>query len=129
MKKYLIFLMILVTSCTNIDKKEHYYNNSIKLNIVFNKSLETFENGYLRIKLWSKDMELLDEKIIYDISHKYSNTNNKKILVNFNNFDRSLYTTITIELFANTKDNDILEKFNAEFKDRKNINELIYEIR
>lgn len=129
MKKYLILIIFLVTACSNIDKKAYYYNNSVKLNVVFNKNIETFGKGYLRINLWSENMELLDEKFIYDISHKFGNTHNKNILINFKNFDKNKNNIITVELFADTDKDELWENYMSTLKKAENKNEYTFDVR
>ena len=113
MKKYILSFIILLVGCTNIDKKEYYYSNSVKLDVIFNKSVKGFEKAYLKILLWSAKDELLDEKTIYDISHKENNINTKKILVNFKNYDKTKENKITLELFADTNNDEIYENYSG----------------
>lgn len=113
MKKYILSFIILLVGCTNIDKKEYYYSNSVKLDVIFNKSVKGFEKAYLKILLWSAKDELLDEKTIYDISHKENNINTKKILVNFKNYDKTKENKITLELFADTDNDEIYENYSG----------------
>lgn len=129
MKKYLLFLIILLTSCSNIDKKEHYYNNSIKLNVVFNKNMGSFKKAYLRINLWSENKEILDEKYIYDLAHTFGNTNNKRILVNFKNLDKNKNNKITVELFADINSDEIIENYVGILRENSDESEYTFDLR
>ena len=96
MKNIFLCILLFLSACSNIDKREYYYNNSVKLNVVFNEELKSFKNGYLRISLLGlKDDNIIDEKFVYDITHVKEDTHNKKILVNFN------YKGIEIEIVMN----------------------------
>lgn len=128
MKKYLVILLLFLVACSNIDKKEYYYNNAVRLNAVFGKSLKTFDKAYLRLSLWSENNELIDEKIIYDINHKIGSNNTKKLLINFKNYDKTKTHTITVELFADFDNDDIYERYVGVLKDDDK-KEYTYEIR
>ena len=63
MKNIFLCILLFLSACSNIDKREYYYNNSVKLNVVFNEELKSFKNGYLRISLLGlKDDNIIDEK-------------------------------------------------------------------
>ena len=129
MKKYILSLIIFLVGCTNIDKKEYYYSNSVKLDVIFNKSLKGFEKAYLKIFLWSEKDELLDEKTIYDISHKENNVNTKKILVNFKNYDKTKENKIAIELFADTDSDEIYENYSGILRVETEKQKYIFDVR
>lgn len=128
MKKYLVILLLFLGACSNIDKKEYYYSNAVRLNAIFGKNLKTFDKAYLRLSLWSENNELIDEKIIYDINHKVGSNNTKKLLINFKNYDKSKAHTITVELFADFDNDDIYERYLGVLKDDDK-KEYTYEIR
>ena len=46
MKNIFLCILLFLSACSNIDKREYYYNNSVKLNVVFNEELKSFKNGY-----------------------------------------------------------------------------------
>lgn len=121
MKKYLLLILLILTACSNVDKKEQYYSNSLKINIVFNKDFKTFEKGYLKIILLNKETdEKIDEKIIYNISNKGNVSNNKKILVNFDKLkENSDKKKISLELYADTNSDGILEKYSGIIKENE----------
>lgn len=127
MRRILPFMFIFLAACSNIDKKEHYYNNSVRINVIFNKTLESFEKAYVRISLWTKDKELLEERYIYDLNHKEGNTNNKKLLVNFKTYSTDYI--IELELFADTNYDGIYEKYKANFSQSKGSKEFEYEFK
>ena len=129
MKKYLFFLLLFLASCSNIDKKEHYYNNSIRINVIFNKNLETFERGYLKISLFSKEQELIETRYIYDINHKYGYTNNKKLLVNFRNYEKGNGYYTLVELFVDIKNNGVYENYKGILRENTRGKELIYDVK
>lgn len=132
MKKFFFAFLFLMAGCSNIDKKEYYYNNSVKMNVIFDQGIDSFKDGYLKIYLNSKNnTNLIEERYIYDISHEKDDTHNKKILVNFNKLNYK-ETNVQIELYADTNLDNILECYKARLKENKsNINEryLVFEIR
>jgi len=121
MKKIFICILLFLSACSNIDKKEYYYNNSVKLNVIFDEELKSFKNGYLRISLLNtKDDDIIDEKFVYDIAHVKEDTHNKKILVNFNYKGIEVEkTALKIELFADTNSDSIIENRVAYYRDNK----------
>jgi len=129
MKKYVLCLVFLLVACTNIDKKEHYYSNAVKIDVVFNKELKGFENAYLRIVLLSDKNEILDEKVVYDIIHKSNNTNTKKILVNFKNYDKTKENKISLELFADSNNDEIYENYQGIMRETEKKQEFVFDIR
>lgn len=129
MKKYVLCLVFLLVACTNIDKKEHYYSNAVKIDVVFNKELKGFENAYLRIVLLSDKNEILDEKVVYDIIHKSNNTNTKKILVNFKNYDKTKENKVTLELFADSNNDEIYENYQGIMRETEKKQEFVFDIR
>ena len=123
MKNIFLCILLFLSACSNIDKREYYYNNSVKLNVVFN------EDGYLRISLLGlKDDNIIDEKFVYDITHIKEDTHNKKILVNFNYKGIEIEkTSLKIELFADTNSDNIIENRVAYFRENKsNISKKYY---
>ena len=129
MKKYVLCLVFLLAACTNVDKKEHYYSNAVKIDVVFNKELRGFENAYLRIVLLSDKNEILDEKVVYDIVHKTNNTNTKKILVNFKNYDKTKENKVVLELFADSNDDEIYENYQGIMRETEKKQEYVFDIR
>lgn len=129
MKKYVLCLVFLLAACTNIDKKEHYYSNAVKIDVVFNKELKGFENAYLRIVLLSDKNEILDEKVVYDIVHKSNNTNTKKILVNFKNYDKTKENKVVLELFADSNNDEIYENYQGIMRETEKKQEYVFDIR
>lgn len=127
MRRILPFIFIFLFGCSNIDKKEHYYNNSVKINAVFNKTIESFEKAYVRISLWTSEKDLLEERYIYDLSHKEGNTNNKKLLVNFKNYNNDY--VVELELFADTNNDGIFESYKALLKEKRGSKEFEYEFK
>lgn len=121
MKKIVLCILLFLSACSNVDKKEYYYNNSVKLNIIFNEELKSFKNGYLRISLLGlNDENVIDEKFVYDITHVKEDTHNKKILVNFNYKGFEIEKTVLkIELFADTNSDSIMETKVANFRENK----------
>ena len=121
MKNIFLCILLFLSACSNIDKREYYYNNSVKLNVVFNEELKSFKNGYLRISLLGlKDDNIIDEKFVYDITHVKEDTHNKKILVNFNYKGIEIEkTSLKIELFADTNSDNIIENRVAYFRENK----------
>lgn len=129
MKNIFLCILLFLSACSNIDKREYYYNNSVKLNVVFNEELKSFKNGYLRISLLGlKDDNIIDEKFVYDITHVKEDTHNKKILVNFNYKGFEIEkTSLKIELFADTNSDNIIENRVAYFRENKsNISKKYY---
>lgn len=121
MKKIILCILLFLSACSSVDKKEYYYNNSVKLNVIFNEELKSFKNGYLRISLLeSNDENIIDEKFVYDITHVKEDTHNKKILVNFNYKGFEIEKTVLkIELFADTNSDSIMETKVANFRENK----------
>lgn len=121
MKKIFLCILLFLSACSNIDKKEYYYNNSVKLNIIFDEKLKSFKNGYLRISLLEQgNSDVIDEKYVYDISHVEKDNHNKKILVNFNYKGFKVEnTTVKVELFADTNFDNIIESSSAQYKESK----------
>lgn len=132
MKNFFLVFLFLLVGCTNIDKKEYYYNNSVRVNVIFRQELNSFRDGYLKIYLISKrDGSIIDERYIYDISHNKDDTHNKKILVNFNKINYK-ETEVQLELYADTNLNSVAECYKAYLKENKsNIDEryLVFEVR
>jgi len=129
MKKCVICLMFLLVACTNIDKKEHYYSNAVKIDVVFTKNLKGFENAYLRIALLSETGDLLDEKVIYDVNHKNNSANTKKILVNFKNYDKTKDNKISLELFADSDNDEIYENYQGVMREAEKKQEYVFDVR
>lgn len=127
MRRILPFMFIFLVACSNIDKKEHYYNNSVRINVIFNKVLESFEKAYVRVSLYNENKELLEERYVYDLNHKIGNTNNKKLLVNFKKYNSDYL--IELELFADTNYDGIYEKYKAHLNQNKGSKEFEYEFK
>lgn len=127
MRRILPFVFIFLVACSNIDKKEHYYNNSVRINAIFNKTLESFEKAYVRVSLYTGNKELLEERYVYDFNHKNGNTNNKKLLINFKNY--STEYLIELELFADINYDGIYEKYKAVLTESKGSKEFEYEFK
>lgn len=109
MKKILIFLVLLLVSCSNLDKKDYYYRNSATLNITFGEELEKFKGGYLKISLVGlENGDIIDEKYVYDIEHKKDDEHNQKILVNFKESVEN--KKILVELYIDVDNDGIYEK-------------------
>lgn|GEM_PF-6895967 len=136
MKAVIILLTILFfISCSGIEMKRTFFNNSIFIEVEFNEVYESFENGVVEIVILKKENEknevISKEKVNSLVHNKGKKTIRRYIINTKENLKNEFEYYIYLKVYKNFYDEKYMELiYDGDFKDNeRRISELIKEVR
>lgn len=136
MKTVIIFLTALFfISCSGIEMKRTFFNNSIFIEVEFNEVYESFENGIVEITIYKKhneDKEIISQEKVNNLIHEKGKKTIRRYIINTkDSFNNKFEYYIYLKVYKNFHDEKYIELiYDGDFKDNeRRISELIKEVK